>query len=160
MSKDVTILAPVVSRATIQWRTTQPYEAAVLVRPGATLRLENINVRHSSPSVANNYSVFCQEGTLEAASCDISSASGSGIGIEGGTALISDCKIRDCKGSGAVVAGALLDSDTQELDSTSTKVCFSHSTMCTLSTPYCLTGPIFCCKLGLQHVLQVQQPLK
>lgn len=119
-------MAPVGSPATIQWQTTQPYESAVLVRPGASLRLENINVRHSSPSVANNYSVFCQEGKLEAVACDISSASGSGIGIEGGAAVLSDCQIRNCKLSGAVVAGALFTSEAQEVDVAATKVRPSH----------------------------------
>jgi hypothetical protein len=114
VTKDVTLSAPSAT-ASIQWKTTQPYESTVTVRPGARLKLENVSIRHSSPSVANNYSIFCQGGTLEIANCDISSATGSGIGMEGGTALISDSRIQGCKGSGIVVAGAL-SLDTPELD--------------------------------------------
>lgn len=111
VSKDVTLSGQANTPTTIQWQTTQPYESTVTVRPGARLRLENINLRHSSPSVANNYCCFCQEGAFEAVNCDINSKTGSGIGLEGGTAFISDSRIQGCRGSGAVVAGALLTSD-------------------------------------------------
>lgn len=111
----MTLAAAASNPAIIEWQTTKPYESAVSVRPGARLRLENITVRHSSPSVANNYAVFCQGGSLEAVNCNISSTTGSGIGMEGGSAFVSDSQIQGCKGSGAVVAGALVTSET-ELD--------------------------------------------
>jgi hypothetical protein len=125
VTRDVTLIAPATNAATIEWQTTQPYESTVVVHPGARLRLENVVVRHSSPSIANNYAIFCQEGALEAVNCDISSSTGSGIGMEGGTAVLSDCRVQGCKGSGAVLAGALSNADTglYEDSSLAPKVC-------------------------------------
>jgi hypothetical protein len=130
VTRDVTLSAT--NPATIDWQTKQPYESTVVVCRGARLRMENVIVRHSSPSVANNYAIFCQEGAFEAVNCDFSSTTGSGVGMEGGSVSLSDCRIQGCKGSGAVLAGALstadagFDEDSSQVPKVCPLFCIAH----------------------------------
>ena len=64
-------------------------------------------------SIAQNYAVFIPQGiaSVEAASqielryCDISSASGTGVGVEGGSVALTGCRIHDCKNHGVLYVG-------------------------------------------------------
>ena len=48
---------------TVVWETQKPYESVLQSSaPGAVVR--GLRLRHSSPSVANNYAVFMQGGSL------------------------------------------------------------------------------------------------
>lgn len=107
ISKPITLSANPDDPATLQWQTSQPYQSTITIMAGGQLRLNNIIIRHSSPSVANNYALFVRGGTSELTRCDISSSTGSGIGMEGGTATVWSSKIHDCQGNGAVIAGSI-----------------------------------------------------
>lgn len=48
---------------TIVWETDRPYES-VVQSSGEDVHLIGLKLRHSSPSVANNYAVFMQGGSL------------------------------------------------------------------------------------------------
>lgn len=107
VSKPITLSSSPEDPATLQWETTEPYQSTITVIQGGQIRLENVTVRHSSPSVANNYAIFVQGGRAEVTSCDISSRTGSGIGVEGGMITVTSSKVHDCQGNGAVVAGSI-----------------------------------------------------
>lgn len=109
ITKPLTLSASPQDPATIQWQTAQPYQSTITVSRGGQVTLENVIVRHSSPSVANNYAIFVQGGKAEVTGCDISSSTGSGIGIEGGAVTATSSKIHDCQGNGAVIAGLIDD---------------------------------------------------
>ena len=55
---------------TIVWETKKPYES-VLESSASGVLVRGLRLRHSSPSVANNYGVFMRSGSLrlEARSC-------------------------------------------------------------------------------------------
>ena len=45
------------------------------------------------------------ESRIELRECQISSSSGSGVGVEGGDVTLSSCRIADCKNHGALFVG-------------------------------------------------------
>ena len=106
--------------ATIAWKTDKPYEAAITVAlsegmgDGATVRVAGLTVRHSSPSIAQNYAVYVPQPQsasadrvhIEFRDCDISSATGSGVGIEGGDVTLASCAISGCKNHGILYVGS------------------------------------------------------
>ena len=85
ISKPVSLVSDPSAPAALEWQTTRPYESTICVLPGGHLILEGIRLRH------------------------ISSKSGSGIGLEGGSLSISQTSVHDCIGNGVVLAGALTD---------------------------------------------------
>ena len=107
VSKALTLYAKPDEPTSLQWQTTKPYQSTITVAAGGRLLLENITIRHSSPSVANNYALFVQGGDAEVTGCDIRSSTGSGIGVEGGALTVTNSKIRECVGNGAVIAGSI-----------------------------------------------------
>eukprot|EP00892_Ulva_mutabilis_P001898 jgi/Ulvmu1/11709/UM008_0120.1 len=134
VSKPITLYAKPEEGATLQWRTTKPYQSTIKVIPGGQLRLENITIRHSSPSVANNYAVFVQGGDVQAYGCDICSSSGSGIGLEGGTITAESSKVHDCVGNGAVIAGSIDTGPVSEDDGVNDIRPKAHFVDCELSS--------------------------
>ncbi|BDA43086.1 hypothetical protein COCOBI_04-0970 [Coccomyxa sp. Obi] len=99
---------------TIVWETDRPYES-VVQSSGAGVRLIGLKLRHSSPSVANNYAVFMQGGSLLLEDCDISSATGSGVGSEGGQLSLIHCSVHNCKRHGVAMFGDLEGSEGEAL---------------------------------------------
>jgi len=97
---------------TLEHRTGSPYEATVENQMPASrgaVTLRSVNVRHASPSVANNYAAFATPGSsLTLESCDVQSDTGSGIAAEGATLVVKDCRVHDCKSHGVAVYGDLL----------------------------------------------------
>ena len=97
---------------TLEHRTSSPYEATVenqMPASAGAATLRRINVRHASPSVANNYATFATPGSkLTLDSCDVQSDTGSGVAAEGATLVLTDCAIHDCKTHGVAVYGDLL----------------------------------------------------
>lgn len=77
-------------RVTLVWETQAPYESTVVVANGARVTLSGIDIRHDSPSVANNFAVHVYDGAeVQLADCTVSSASGAGVCVEGAT-----CELR------------------------------------------------------------------
>jgi hypothetical protein len=76
----------------VAWRTEQPYESVVdCTALGCTL--DGLNLRHASKSVANNYGVYIHDGSdLVMRGCDIRSDTGSGVGIEGASPMLTGCR--------------------------------------------------------------------
>ena len=101
------------SPATIHHVTSNPYESTVLINsPAATITLENVNIRHTSPSIANNFAVqLINADNVVLSSCDISSTTGSGVGIEGGSPRLENCRIHDCARSGVMIFSSLYFDD-------------------------------------------------
>lgn len=93
---------------TLTHDTELPYEATVQVEcTGVTLR--GLQVRHSSPSIAGNYAVLVRSaGGLTLERCDVSSTTGSGLGVEGGTATAVQCRFTNCRRHGAALYGDLM----------------------------------------------------
>jgi len=85
--------------------TSVPYEPVIRVLPGGTCKVEGrgcLGVRHGSPSVASNFAIEVDCGaSLTLNDTMVTSATGTGIGIEGASACsIQRCVIRDCKEHG------------------------------------------------------------
>ena len=95
--------------ATVRHATDAPYEPTVVVQAGVEeVRLENLAVRHRSPSVASNYAVQVSEGAaLELVGCDVSSETGSGVGVEAGQLRASGTAFHDAAMNGICVYGDL-----------------------------------------------------
>ena len=106
-------------RATLSHETPRPYESTVAVAaPGC--RVVGLNIRHSSPSVANNYALHVEEGAASADSssspsssssrssptiiseCDVASSSGSAMGLDA-AARVSRCRLASSSRFGAAV---------------------------------------------------------
>jgi parallel beta-helix repeat protein len=89
----------------IIWETKTPYESTIVcTADGASLK-GPITIKHNSYSIANNYAIQlinCGNSTV-IDGCTISSETGSGIGIEGGNPVISNCTIKDCARSGLMI---------------------------------------------------------
>lgn len=91
----------------VVWETKQPYESTVLCNADGEVHIEGITIRHYSKSVANNYAVFCQGGTLSLRDCDVSSASGTGVAAEGASVTLQRCRVHNCVSHGVAVFGAI-----------------------------------------------------
>ncbi|CAL8468917.1 g8458 [Coccomyxa elongata] len=115
ISHPVTLQAwPPGADVTIVWETDRPYES-VVQSSGVGVHLIGLKLRHSSPSVANNYAVFMQGGSLLLEDCDISSATGSGVGSEGGQLSLIRCNVHQCKRHGVAMFGDLEGSEGEVL---------------------------------------------
>jgi|MDSW01.1.fsa_nt_gb hypothetical protein len=98
-------------RCVVEHVTDDPYEATFEVAEDVVggVFLRNITVRHSSPSVANNYAVFARpRSALRLDGCDVSSATGSGVVGEGADVTVAGCYIHDVKTHGVALYGDLL----------------------------------------------------
>jgi hypothetical protein len=82
--------------------TDEHYLPAIVVS-GANVTVESLQVRHRSPSVANNYAVYLNNASNVALrDLDVSSATGTGVAIEGGTGTVDiiDCRLHDNRNNG------------------------------------------------------------
>ena len=92
-------------KAALRHFTLAPYESTIEIRArGVTIR--NLAVAHGSKSVANNYGIFSAEGTSATfESCEVTSTTGSGFGIEGAEVELIDCVASGCASHGLVGLG-------------------------------------------------------
>lgn len=92
-------------KAALRHFTPAPYESTIEIRArGVTIR--NLAVAHGSKSVANNYGIFSAEGTSATfESCEVTSTTGSGFGIEGAEVELIDCVASGCASHGLVGLG-------------------------------------------------------
>ena len=88
--------------ASIIWETNQPYESTIEILCDGVV-ISGISIRHRSPSIASNYAVKFVDCNAVLMDCDVSSSTGSAIGIEGGTPGVLRCKLQSCKRNGAIV---------------------------------------------------------
>ncbi|KAL4458954.1 hypothetical protein ABPG75_013819 [Micractinium tetrahymenae] len=113
LTRPVTIRAAADEAVEVVWQTPEPYRATVEAgpelgeQPGAAV-LQGLRIRHSSPSIANNYAVRLAGCSVTLADCDITSATGSGVGIEGGAPRLLRCSIHNCQRHGVALFGDLL----------------------------------------------------
>lgn len=91
----------------LEWRTREPYQSTIQVATGGRATVRNVTIRHESPSVANNYAVYSQGGTLDLVDCRVSSTSGSGVGCDGGSVALRGVEMSQCARNGLVIAGDL-----------------------------------------------------
>ena len=98
--------------AVLSWKSDKPYEAALDVdvsgaAEGSVL-VTGLTIRHSSPSIAQNYGAYvhCPTRKVKFLNCDIASSSGSGIGVEGGNVTLCSCTVHDCKNHGVLYLGS------------------------------------------------------
>ena len=88
--------------------------------PRPRVRLVGLRLRHASPSVASNYAVACR-GTsfsrdgapglapdLELVGCEVASATGSCVGVEGGAVAAAGCRMEGAATHGARALSAVL----------------------------------------------------
>lgn len=90
----------------LRWKTTNPYESTVAVRaPGCIVT--GLTIAHASPSVANNYAVFVEGGAdgFTLTNCAVTSATGTGVGVDAMTATLDRCTIKGCARYGVAVFG-------------------------------------------------------
>jgi hypothetical protein len=168
LNRAITLRAAQGAAVELVWETRGHYESTVECSGDGTVVLEGFTIRHSSPSVANNYAVHlkvqrdkeycdacmgrskadcttlrnpaqpcatprssavqmrpmpmagcahhCLQGcTAVLRRCDICSATGSGVGVEGGSPQLLDCTMHDCVRHGVAVFGDLEDSESHPL---------------------------------------------
>ncbi|WIA41027.1 hypothetical protein OEZ86_004665 [Tetradesmus obliquus] len=103
--------------------TTQPYQHCLtLQQPNSSssssssssggaanpsVVVQGLTFSHYSKSVADNYAVFVQAGSLLLQQCDVSSSSGVGVCVQGAQLQMDGCSIHDCAAHGVAVYGAL-----------------------------------------------------
>lgn len=102
--------------AIVDWRSDKPYEATLTIDlaggEAGTCLVSGLTLRHYSKSIAQNYCLFvpapsgaASRSKIEIRGCDISSESGSGVGIEGGDVTLSSSRIAGCKNHGVLFLG-------------------------------------------------------
>lgn len=103
VSKNLTLEAwPEGVKVQIEVNTLEPY-VHCLELLGSDATCKGLSFYHSSKSIADNYGILVRGGSPKLIDCTITSSSGSGIGIEGSTALIQRCSIKGCKSHGIAV---------------------------------------------------------
>jgi len=101
---------PTGASVTIEWETKEPYQSVVDCT-AKSVTLSGLTLKHASKSVANNYGVYIHDGSdLVMERCEVTSTTGTGIGIEGAAPTIRDCRISGCARHGVAVFGGLGDS--------------------------------------------------
>jgi len=108
LDKSIHLTAVPGERVEVVWETSQPYESTIEVmgKQGDTIIIGGLSVRHASPSIANNYAVHILEGAyVQIEGCDVTSSTGSGVGMEGDHVEVANCHIHDCARSGAMLFG-------------------------------------------------------
>lgn len=112
--KPLQLVAAPGARPVIELFSDQPYQHALTIDiPADTageVLVEGFELRHSSPSIAQNYAVYSASTTSGAVKAilrdlDVTSSSGTGVGVEGGDVELLDCRVRGCKGHGLAFLG-------------------------------------------------------
>ena len=107
-ARRVNVVAEGNAPATIAHRTRTPYESTVEASGGARVALRNVVIEHSSKSVARNYACLaCEDSTLVLEDVRVVSETGSGVGVEGGTALLTRVAVQGCQNHGVLLQGGL-----------------------------------------------------
>ena len=91
---------------TLAWKTDAPYQSTVAARtPGCVVG--GLTITHGSPSVANNYCVHAEDGAdgFTLTGCDVTSATGTGVGLDAAECVVAGCTIHDCARFGVAVFG-------------------------------------------------------
>jgi nitrous oxidase accessory protein NosD len=105
LTRAITLAAAPGAAVILSHETSSPYESTIVIAAdGAVVR--DISIRHNSPSIANCYAVQATSAcgtTARLERCDVSSVTGSGVGVEGGAITIVDCRVHDCARSGVAV---------------------------------------------------------
>lgn len=104
IQKPITVRGASMQTTTLSLSTETPYHPVFHVAATSEVTLQDMTVRHRSPSVANNYAVYLDNASdCTLCNLDISSSTGTGISIEGiqhGTIRIQNCTIHDCARNG------------------------------------------------------------
>lgn len=105
LDKPLTIAAVPGELVKVSWSSSEPYQAAVeVLANGVTLR--GLQVRHRSPSIANNAAVRVVGVDAMLEGLDVSSSTGSGVEVEGGAPRLVRCSAHDCERHGFAIFGA------------------------------------------------------
>ncbi len=91
----------------VVWETSKPYEHTLECKnTQGAVTVRGLTLRHYSKSVAQNYCVLAQAGSsLVLESCDVSSRSGCGVGVEGATLQLLESTVHDCERHGVAAYG-------------------------------------------------------
>lgn len=104
IQKPITVRGASMQTTILSLSTETPYHPVFHIASTSGVTLQDMTIRHRSPSVANNYALYldnASDSTL--CNLDISSSTGTGISIEGiqnGTIRIQNCTIHDCARNG------------------------------------------------------------
>lgn len=111
MTKPVTLVAATGAQVEVSWDTSEPYQSTIECSSSSSgVVISGLTIRHRSPSIANNYAVRLVDSDARLEGCDISSSSGSALGIEGNSPHILNCLLHGCERTGALLFGSLDDS--------------------------------------------------
>lgn len=104
IQKPLTVRGSAMKNCVISLSTDSPYHPVIQISSTYGVTLENLTIRHRSPSIANNYALYLVDaGDCTLCNMDVSSSTGTGIGIEGiqqGVIRIQNCTIHDCARNG------------------------------------------------------------
>lgn len=92
--------------AAVVWDTKQPYESTIEIAADG-VSISDLTIHHSSPSIASNYAIKCIDCLASIENCDVSSSTGTAVGIEGGVIEVTLCNIHDCKRNGVIIVPTL-----------------------------------------------------
>lgn len=106
INKPIELRAAPGQQVTVTWQTEKPYESTIVLTASSAV-VSGLTVRHSSPSIANNYAIQIIDCRARVEACDVSSATGSGVGVEGSGAEIVGCRVHDCQRNGVLIAANL-----------------------------------------------------
>lgn len=100
-------VVPSAEQATSSSTPAAPAPAALLSGTPVVVEVSGLLFKHSSKSVANNYALYVQGGSLILKDSDITSSSGVGVAVEGGNLQMLRCAVHDCQQHGVAIYGDL-----------------------------------------------------
>ena len=112
--KPVQLVAAPGARPVVELVSDRPYQHALTIDVATDavgeVLVQGFELRHTSPSIAQNYAVYSASTTARGVKVvlrdlDITSSSGTGVGVEGGEVDLLDSRIRGCKGHGLAFLG-------------------------------------------------------
>jgi len=107
VSKPVRLQAATGAAVVVEHETEAPYESTLQI-DCSNVVLVGLTVRHNSPSIAANYALLVRSsGDVSMERCSVSSASGSGLGCEGGRVAAVSCTFAGSARHGAFFSGDL-----------------------------------------------------
>jgi len=105
ISKPLTLEAH--GKVEVVWQTEEHYEPALTCETADGVIVKSFAFKHASPSIANNYAVFLQGGSVTLEDCRVTSSTGTGVAAEGGEHTIRGCSLSGCERHGLAVFGTL-----------------------------------------------------